>query len=270
MAILCYGYCFPQAWRQPDHGKEKAFTARIDTIRRLAREIKQATTKGNVRLLVGHGGGSFAHQVASEYRTHEGMINEKSREGVAKVWDAAIQLDRIVMKEFLAERLLAVSVSPSSAAIAYNGRLIEFYHQPLEHLLRHGIIPVVRGDVVLDAEKGCAIASTEDVFSVLAKKIKPSRIIMAGKTSGVYTADPGKNKSAERIAEITNKNFPGIRRYLTGSDGADVTGGMLHKVEASLALAKLGIETWIINGNTPGAVEQAILGKAVEGTVIRK
>ena len=51
----------------------------------------------------------------------------------------------------------------------------------------------------------------------------------------------------------------------------DVIGGMLHKVERMLALVKeTGADIQIINGLVPGRVKEALLGKKVVGTFVRK
>jgi len=49
----------------------------------------------------------------------------------------------------------------------------------------------------------------------------------------------------------------------------DVTGGMLHKIEDALIMASLGTETLLINGNRKNELTNALLGKKVEGTLIK-
>jgi isopentenyl phosphate kinase len=91
---------------------------------------------------------------------------------------------------------------------------------------------------------------------------------MVGKVDGVMTADPSKDKNARLIPEITIKNYAKIKSSLTSSDGVDVTGGMLSKVESMLELAKKGIESEIINGDKPGNLLRALKGEKRIGTVI--
>src|SRR5947199_405047 len=50
--------------------------------------------------------------------------------------------------------------------------------------------------------------------------------------------------------------------------GTDVTGGMLHRVETALALARLGIPSLLANGLVPGLVERALRGEEVGGTEV--
>jgi isopentenyl phosphate kinase len=57
---------------------------------------------------------------------------------------------------------------------------------------------------------------------------------------------------------------------LKGSFGIDVTGGMTHKVKMMLELAKLGIESEIINAKEPDLLKRALLGEKGLGTIIKK
>lgn len=65
--------------------KSKPFTEDIDTIKRLAKEIHEARTERKFKLIIGHGGGSYPHTPAKEFRTNEGIINKRSYEGIARV-----------------------------------------------------------------------------------------------------------------------------------------------------------------------------------------
>ena len=50
--------------------------------------------------------------------------------------------------------------------------------------------------------------------------------------------------------------------------GTDVTGGMRHRVETALALARLGIPSLLANGLVPGLLERALRGEPVAGTEV--
>ncbi len=248
--------------------KSRPFTERPEVIKRLALEIHNSRKKG-LKILVGHGGGSYHHEPAKRYETHKGFISKDSARGVALVQDAAARLNRIVVKALLDAGENAISVQPSSFCIARNIKIVDGYTKSIEKMLESGMLPVVYGDVGMDLAQGCCILSTEEIFSFLAKSLKPERIIMAGKVDGAFTADPNKDKSAKLIPQITQKNFSDIKKYLTSSDGIDVTGGMLHKVELSLELAKIGAECEIINGLRSGILEKALSGQRGLGTVIK-
>jgi isopentenyl phosphate kinase len=240
--------------------KSKPYTLRPEVIARLCREIHEARQTRPIALVVGHGGGSFPHVSAKQYQTQQGIINDKSWQGFARVQDDAAKLNRIVVAALLAVGDAAVSLQPSASCLAENGRIADWPLRNMEILLRHGLIPVPYGDVCLDTAKGCCIISTEEILSFLGKKMRPQRILMAGKTDGVL------DQEGKTIPRISRDNFGDIRRLLQASDGvADVTGGMLLKVQKSL---DFGIETEIVNGMKPDLLKRALLGERGIGTVI--
>ncbi len=237
--------------------KEKA----LDVI---CKEIKLAS-QGDKQLIVGHGAGSFAHVPAKKYQTHKGIINDLSYRGIAEVADTAAQLNRIVMAKLLEKQINAVTINPLSIITTTNHQLKSLCLDSLEQLLRLNLVPVLYGDQILDTEIGCTVYSTEKILGYLAIALKNKgyqieRIIHCGQTNGVYDAD------SKTIPLINTKNFGEIKNHLSGSGGIDVTGGMLHKVEETLALAQKGIPGLIIDGIENGSLSRAVNGEEVFGT----
>ncbi len=247
--------------------KTKPFTSRPKTIRRLCFELAKARKKKGQLLVVGNGGGSFSHQPAVEYQTTEGIINQDSYYGMAVVQDTAAQFNRMIIKQFLDIKENAFGLNPSSFMISKNGEIKKAFLEPILKLLGLGMLPVIYGDVGLDEESGCCILSTEKILNYLALRLKAKgyqteRIVLTGTTAGVY------DSTGRTIRKISPNRFKKIKKEIGPSDGIDVTGGMLHKVEEAVKLAKKGIETWIINGKIAGSLEKAILGQETKGTLI--
>ncbi len=251
--------------------KTRAETPRRPVIRRLAREIRAALEeRPDLRLLLGHGSGSFGHYAAERTTLleQEGF----DAQAYAEVGAAAARLNRIVTDICVAEGLPAVSLPPSASARCHDGRLQYLATAPVETLLAGGAVPLVYGDVALDETRGAAIVSTEDVFAYLASTQQPARIILAGEVDGVFTADPTRDPSAQPIREITPATFPAVVQALGGSAGYDVTGGMVSKVRTMVSLveANPGIEVYVISGVEAGRVQHALTTKRRQrGTVIR-
>jgi isopentenyl phosphate kinase len=250
--------------------KTKPFTTRPDAIKRIAKEIKEALDEKDMKLLIGHGGGSFPHQSAKKYQTNKGIINDESYRGIAEVQNDASRLNRIFVQALIDEGINAVSIQPSAGLVAEDGKIVDWYTKSLEQMLEKNLLPIPYGDVALDTTKGCTILSTEMLLNYLARKLKPKKIIIAGEVDGVFTADPHKDPNAKLIPEITTSNFEEMKKYLEGSRGTDVTGGMLHKVEEMLELAQEGFTSEIINVLKEGNLKKAILGEEGIGTIIRK
>ncbi|MCK4429101.1 MAG: isopentenyl phosphate kinase family protein, partial [Candidatus Aenigmarchaeota archaeon] len=250
--------------------KLKPYTANFEIINQLVKEIKEGKKEKDFNLILGHGGGSFPHTSAKKYKTAEGFVNDESRYGFCVVQNDAAKLNRIIVDSFLKAGEKAISIQPSACCIAKNSKISEFYLNPIKKLLEHNIIPIPYGDVGIDLKKGSCILSTEEILGFLARNLSEykTRIIMVGKVEGVCTADPTKNENAEFIKEINKDNWDEIKNYLGGSDGTDVTGGMIHKIEQSVSLAKDGIEVEIISGMKKGNLKECLLGKRV-GTLIK-
>jgi isopentenyl phosphate kinase len=76
--------------------KTRAYTARHERLARLASEVRQALDAApDLRLVVGHGSGSFGHWAARPHGTRQGVHTPAQWRGYAEV-AAAARLNRIV------------------------------------------------------------------------------------------------------------------------------------------------------------------------------
>jgi len=241
--------------------KAQPQTARSQVISQLAGEIAVALAGGpDLRLVLGHGSGSFGHPLAQRYGTHLGVHSPADWRGFAEVAAVAAQLNRLVTDAFLAAGVPAWSMQPSASARSRDGELLSLEIGPIEEALAHGLAPLVYGDVALDEVRGGTIISTEQIFAYLARRLHPARLIMVGEVDGVFESDPLRDPGARPIPEITGQNWAQVRAFLSGSHATDVTGGMLSKVEEMVALARElpGLTVHLLSGLRPGALESAL------------
>jgi isopentenyl phosphate kinase len=247
--------------------KSREYFAREENIVRLAKEIKLALKNFKGKIIVGHGAGSFAHTPAHKYKTKEGLVGKDSLFGMSVTEEAARLLDQIVVKKLINEKIPVYAFSPGSFLISDAKVCSKSYFDPIKKALEIGVVPVVYGDVVIDRKIGFTIFSTEKILSILAREFLKEykiKIIYVADVDGVY------DDRGITIPEITSKNFKSLKPSIVGASGVDVTGGMLHKVEEALVLAKeTGIKTLIINGTKTDSLKKAILGKEVTGTLIK-
>ncbi len=250
-----------------DKGQEA--TAHPEVIQRLAQEVKSAlAARPDLRLLIGHGSGSFGHVLAHRYHIHTGCADWQ---GYAATGAAASRLNRLVTDFFLAEDVPVVSLQPSASACCRNGQLLEMAVAPIQAALSHGLVPLVYGDVSFDEAQGSSIISTEQIFSHLAGILSPERIILAGEVDGVFTADPGLDVGACLIPDISRHNIDEIKGMLSGSSVVDVTGGMLSKVLMMFQLVRQrpSLTVHLISGLRPGWVQRALQERSFrEGTLL--
>ncbi len=247
--------------------KSKPLTAREGVIKRLAEETA-AFIKENpqIRLVIGHGSGSFGHAIASKFQTQNGVRTEAEWQGFAEVWAAARQLDQTVIRFFTDAGLPVIAFPPSAGVISSSKKLRSWDVRPIQAALSHGLIPVVQGDVVFDTTLGGTIFSTEQVFQYLAQELHPARILLAGLDSGVYQ-DP--DQSNKIIQLITPSSFQSVAAGLSGSSMTDVTGGMLSKVKTMVALVEEmpQLTVQIFAAAQPGDLAKAFAGENI-GTLI--
>ena len=248
--------------------KAQARTPRRNVINRLAREVVEALNQNpHLRLVIGHGSGSFGHLTADKYGTRRGVHTPEQWSGFAEVWYDAHLLNQIVLQSFVTAGLPVLGFPPSASVLAENGAVIRWDVGPLETALDKNLMPIVNGDTVFDTQLGGTILSTEEVFSYLAPRLKPEKVLIAGIEPGVWTDYPECTKLAP---VITPANIQSAGSGLHGSSAVDVTGGMAQKVASMLALCQAvpGLEALIFSGKEPGNILKALLG-ARPGTVIR-
>jgi isopentenyl phosphate kinase len=253
--------------------KNQPFTARENTIRRLAREMRQALEdQPHLRLVLGHGSGSFGHVVGQKYRTRQGVVDtsedlrQESWCGFVETAAAAARLNRLVTDLMLQEGVPVVSYQPSASARCRRGELMYFDTHPMKQVLEANLVPLVYGDVAVDAVQDFTIISTEQVFDNIARELQPTRIILTGIVDGVYDADPLSDPEAVRFEEITQDNWAEVEVALGGSHAIDVTGGMFSKVRDMyhLVLAQPPLQVHIISGETPGHVRSVLSGSDID------
>ena len=247
--------------------KDQPRTPRPDVLERLASEIAEARSQDpHLRLLLGHGSGSYGHVPASQYNTRQGVSTAAGWHGFVEVWHQAAELNHLVMQALAKAGLPALVFPPSATVTARAGKVESWNLEPLRSALSHQLIPVVYGDAVFDTNLGGTILSTEELFSYLTPQLKPHQLLFAGLELGVWADYPS---NTTPLTEITPSSYPQIASDLTGSAATDVTGGMLTKVQQILSLLgeQPGLHAAIFSGETPGNVRQALLGMS-PGTLV--
>ena len=274
--------------------KTQPYTARLDKLADLATQIAHALqSHPELRLVLGHGSGSFGHTAAKEYGTREGappypppfspkIGGEEPAlpfapkmgggqgggywHGFAEVWYQASALNRCVIQALSEAGIPAMTFSPAASVWSDNGRVAEWDLSQIKYALERGILPVVHGDVIFDRTKGGTILSTEDLFEYLARELRPRRILLAGLEEAVWADFPARR---QRVQVLTRESFNEISRGVGKATGADVTGGMQSKVSQMLDLVDEipGLSVLIFSGEEAGNLEKALHGDHI-GTLI--
>jgi isopentenyl phosphate kinase len=234
---------------------------------RLAGEIARAARDSPCRLIIGHGSGSFGHVAARQSGIAAGLHSADQLPGVSRTQERAAALHRLVIAALVEAGALPFSISPSSCLVSEAGRPAAFAAEPLLLALDRGLLPVLYGDVVTDRAWGISICSTEKLFEILARTLQEDgrtvrRALWLGETGGLYDA------GGQTVPRISAGDLDRAAAAIGAPSGTDVTGGMLHRVETALALARLGIPSRLANGLVPGLLERALRGEDVPGTEV--
>lgn len=248
--------------------KKQPHTPRMDVIARLAAEISSGLQSNpDIRLLIGHGSGSFGHVAANRYQTLSGVTSADDWKGFSEVWREARTLHNIMLDELIKAGLPVISFPPSAGVQTADRKITHWDLKPIQAALAQKLVPVVYGDVIFDSIRGGTILSTEELFHYLVPYLHPTRILLAGIEEGIWSDYPQRNQLIHIFHPEDLEQFTGI---INGSDAIDVTGGMLTKVQQmlDLTLKEPGIEIAIFTGMRPGILSAALRGDN-PGTLIR-
>src|SRR5688572_3811335 len=199
--------------------KTQPYTPRLDIIEDVALQISTALkNQPTLRLVIGHGSGSFGHVAASEYHTRDGFVprasplihreRDKTEEnywkGFAEVWYQASALNRFVMKALNKTNVPSIALPPSANVIASDGQVSIWETTAIRMALAAGLVPVIYGDVAFDEVRGGTILSTEDLFGFLARALNPERILLAGLEAAVCDDFPTRTRNTQTTTPHTH------------------------------------------------------------------
>lgn len=256
--------------------KTRPYLARLDKLEALMAEIESARSKSrDLRLLLGHGSGSFGHFAVKDHLlgVPSPFVANADREAVAAYWRGysevryrAAELNQHVMDALHRAGIPGISLQPSAMVQAEDGAVSSWDLTAVRTALESGLVPVIYGDIVFDSRRGSTVLSTEALMVHLAPHLHPQRILLAGMEAAVWADFPERHHP---IVRITPGSLEGVAARVGGSHGTDVTGGMKGKVEGMLALVgrmpELTVQ--ILSGEEAGNVGKALAG-ALLGTVL--
>lgn len=232
-------------------------TADLSTVKRLVSEI----INSKIKVVVAVGSGNFAHNAVKKY----GIADEDS---VKKVREIAIKPGKLVAEEFGLQGEKVELIEPNEIYTVKNGTLEKDGSEEIEKVLSDGKIPVVYGDVIDDEENGWTIFSGERNLEIIIPTLQRKgwiveKVVQVSREDGVW------NKERQIIPEINSSNWEEVKKEITTTPEVDVTGGMMHKIEKSLEIAKnYKVKTWIVSGKVAGRVEKLLKEEEVVGTEI--
>lgn len=230
--------------------KDSPMTPNIRVIENIAFELSEF--KHLPSMIIVYGGGSFGHFAAKKY-LKDGKL--KDCIGVLEVRYAMLSLAKIISEIFLNYGIPIFPISSSSIFFATNNELKCFLN-PLELSLKHGMIPMLGGDVIIDELSDFKILSGDRIASLLAIRFNAKALVFGTDVDGIIIN--GRVLSKLKSSEIDSLVLK------MESTKHDVTGGMIGKLlEIKDYLNKGGKSSIIFNITRPGLLTKLLLGEEI-------
>jgi isopentenyl phosphate kinase len=239
-------------------------TLRPAIVAQCAREIARVFHRGLLGpLVIVHGAGSFGHQQVIEQGLHRGGFAPEQRLPLSLLQNNVMRLRLSLAEEFTRAGVPVSITLPSSCMTTADGRP-ELALEAWGESLRHGMVPLGGGDIVMDRLGGIRVVSGDSLAVWLATHFGARRLYFATVVDGILERRQGRLQRCdtfqlgvdwvEDVHEVKDK---------------DATGAMAGKVQAlnsGRASIRAGMETRIFSMLEPGRLEGALDGRIDVGT----
>ncbi|MGK2877088.1 MAG: glutamate 5-kinase [Solirubrobacterales bacterium] len=136
--------------------------------------------------------------------------------------------------------------------------------QTLRTLLDWHVVPVINENDTTATDE-ITFGDNDFLAAQVAILVEARRLVLATDIDALYTADPGQDSAAERVATVDDfSELDGMA--IGGSASAIGSGGMRSKVRAAEIATAGGIEVVVCGGKKARAVARAAAGDTGEGT----
>ncbi len=236
--------------------KDRPLVANAAAIDGISRVLAQV----DVPAIIVHGGGSFGHYSSMKYNMHT-KPSAYDAHGVSVVHESMIALNQIIVNSMIRAGLNPYGIPPSLFTTGH--KPIAAKIKQVYTMARSNALPVTFGDVVHMGGTKYSILSGDALMTILAKVLRPSRVMFATNVDGIYKDMDSK----ELLTEIQEAGKKSIAFSKTA--GADVTGGMQRKVTEAFKIASHGMDVLMVNGLVPGRIAEAVEGSLKTGTLVK-
>ncbi len=226
----------------------------------------------NTRLIIIHGAGSAAHQVAKKYNLENGIKNDFNKiEGALAIHVANQKLNLAIAEIFLKHGVNISPVHTASAVIQNNGIIEKCFYDVIDGVLNLNCVPLLYGEIVFDRTLGMTICSGDAIAVDLVKKYNASKLVFASDVDGIFDKDPHVHRDAKIVRLTTLDSISKSGEVaLSGSHNVDVTGGLKNKI-AVLSIGNIPKslkQVVVCNGFNAGFIGRAF-NDTDDGTIIK-
>ncbi|KAK9707208.1 hypothetical protein RND81_07G180000 [Saponaria officinalis] len=236
-------------------------------------EISDQPLSDSSNFIVVHGAGSFGHFQASKSGVHKGGLNQSLvRAGFVATRISVTSLNLEIVRALAQEGIPSTGISPFSSGWTTRQRNVASADiATVATAIDSGFIPVLHGDAVLDHSLGCTILSGDVIIRHLADSLRPDYVVFLTDVFGVYDRPPSEPDAIllREIAVDEDGSWSVIdpapedltKQVEITVAAHDTTGGMVTKISEAAAIAKLGIDVYIVKAATEHSL------KALKGEV---
>ena len=233
--------------------KQKPLTPNLQAINKISSQLKKIKEP----IVVVHGGGSFGHYWSVKYDMHT-KPSKYNKKGVSIVKNSMVELNKIILDSFLKYNLNPYCLPPTDFMSGNKPDLKKIRN--VAEIAKAGFVPVSYGDVMWYGKDKFYILSGDRIVGVLSRILKPRLVVFVLNVDGVYSD----MKTKKLLYEIKKE------KTSISEVKMDVTGGMSRKIKEAIAISNIGISVFLVNGNKPKRIADAIKKGKFEGTLFRR
>ena len=134
-------------------------------------------------LIVVHGGGSFGHHWSVKYDMHTKPAPYDPH-GVAVVHESMVALNQLIVNALIKAGSNPYAIPPPVYTAGH--KPIASKIKGVSVMAQNKVVPVTFGDVVHMGGSKYSILSGDSLMSILARALRPMRVVFATKVDGIY------------------------------------------------------------------------------------
>jgi glutamate 5-kinase len=133
----------------------------------------------------------------------------------------------------------------------------------LRALLDHGVMPIVNENDTTATEE-IRVGDNDNLSALVANMIEADLLLLLTDQPGLFTVDPRRDPSAERMPDVTGGEIPAeMWAAAAPARGGLGTGGMVTKLQAADLARRSGTPTLVARGTDSDVVLRAARGESV-------
>ncbi|MBP1994787.1 glutamate 5-kinase [Paenibacillus eucommiae] len=223
-----------------------------DKIRFFASELARLQQSGQQILLV-TSGAVAAGFTSLGYKTRPKVLHEKQ---------AAAAVGQALLMQAYHEAFAGHDIGVAQILLTRydfsNRKRVNNALLTIDELLRRGVIPIINENDTVSVDE-LKFGDNDTLSALVANLVKAAMLLIITDMDGLYTDDPRKNASAQRIERVDQISDE-LYRMAGGSGSSVGTGGMRSKLEAARIAMRGGVPVFVGRVDAPGDLSLAADG----------